>query len=308
MVELSTRGSSAPLRGITYMTIGAALLTANDALIKWLTGGYPVGQIMFMRGVFVMIPISIFVWRAGGIATLATRNVKEHAARALLVICGTFLFVNGLRFLPLAEAISIAFAGPLFVTALASPLLGEYVGWRRWMAVLAGFVGVLIIFQPGGAVFQLAALFTLGASFTGALRDILTRKMSANESSEALLTYTSIGVMLGGLVTSPFGWQPIAGRDWLVFAFLGVLIGGAHYLMIETFRCAEVALVAPFKYSTVLWATIFGFLLFGDVPELTTVIGGAVVIASGIYILHRERKRRAKGEVRSSEIKTKTKT
>lgn len=292
MVERSTRGSAAPLKGIVCMVAGAALLTANDAVIKWLTGGYPVGQILFLRGIFVLVPIAFFVWRAGGISTLRTRDYKGHAIRAALVLLGTFLFVSGLRYLPLAEAISIAFAGPLFITALAPPLLGERVGWRRWMAVLAGFVGVLIIFKPGGAVFQWAALFTLGASLTGAFRDLLTRRMSAGETSEALLFYTSLGVMLGALASAPFGWKPVALADWGWFALNGLLIGGAHFLMIETFRYAEAALVAPFKYSTVLWATVFGYMIFGDVPETTTLIGGAVVVSAGIYILHRERKRR----------------
>ncbi|MBT6094996.1 MAG: DMT family transporter [Rhodospirillaceae bacterium] len=161
------------------------------------------------------------------------------------------------------------------------------------MAVLVGFVGILIIFRPGGSVFQWAALFPLAASCTGALRDILTRKMSATETSEALLAYSTIGVALGGLGSLPFTqWQPVAWGDLGLFALNGLLIGGAHFLMIETFRYAQAALVAPFKYVSVIWATIFGFFMFGDVPESSTMIGGVVVISSGIYILHRERQRR----------------
>jgi drug/metabolite transporter (DMT)-like permease len=284
--------------GIACMIGGGALGTANDAVLKGLTAGYPVGEIMFVRGFFMMIPVAFFVWRAGGITTLITQNYKDHAIRAGLMICGTYLFVSGLRYLPLANAISIAFAGPLFITALAGPMLGERVGWRRWMAVLAGFIGILIIFQPGGSVFQWAALFPLGASCTGALRDILTRKMSARESSVSMLTYSTIGVTLGGLFSLPFGWQPVASADWMYFVFNGVLISGAHFLMIETFRHAEAALVAPFKYTTVIWATLFGYMFFAEVPGYNLIIGGAVVIASGIYILHREHLRRG---VRSSQ-------
>ena len=275
------------------MVGGGALLTANDTLLKWLTGGYPVGEIMFVRGLFVMVPIAFLVWRAGGIETLVTRNIRDQALRAALMIAGTYMFVTGLRYLPLADAISIAFAGPLFVTAMADPLLGERVGWRRWMAVLIGFAGILIIFRPGGTAFQWAALFPLGASFTGALRDILTRKLSASDSSESLLTYSTVGVALGGLASAPFGgWQPVPMTDLAVFVAIGVLIAGAHFLMIETFRYAEVALVSPFKYVSVLWATVFGYLVFGDIPSSSTLLGGAVVISSGIYILHRERLRR----------------
>lgn len=285
------RGSSAPLKGIAFMMAGGALLTANDAVLKWLTGGYPVGEIMFVRGLFVLPVIGFFVWR-GGLASLRVHDRASHALRAGLMIGGTYLFVTGLRLLPLADAISIAFAGPLFVTAMAGPMLGEHVGWRRWMAVLAGFAGILIIFQPGSGMFQWAALLPLAASGTGALRDIMTRKMSASETSESLLFYSTCGVMLGGLGSLPFGWVRVADGDWLLFATSGVLIGGAHFCMIETFRHAEAALVSPFKYVNVLWASLFGFLVFADVPAPATVLGSAVVISSGIYILQRERRRR----------------
>ena len=132
------RGSVAPLRGILCMIVGGALLTANDAVLKWLTDDYPVGQLMFLRSIFEMVPLSIFVWRAGGINVLVTKSYKEHLLRSGLVVGGTFLFVTGLRFLPLAEAISIAFAGPLFITALASSTLGEKIGWRRWIGAVHG--------------------------------------------------------------------------------------------------------------------------------------------------------------------------
>ena len=295
MVELSTRGSAAPLRAIACMIGGSALVTANDALTKLLTGGYPVGQVMFLRSAFVMVPIAFLVWRAGGPLVLRSRNPKGHLLRVGCVLAGTVLFLNAIRFLPLAEAVAIAFSGPLFTTALAPTLLGERVGWRRWMAVGAGFVGVAIIFQPGGTVIQWASLLALGAGLTGALRDILTRRLSAGESSEAILAYTSLGVLIGGLMSAPFGWNAVTLRDWGLFALNGLVIGGAHFLLIEAFRYGEAALVSPFKYSTVLWATIYGILLFGDVPERSTLIGAAVVIASGLYILHRERRRRGTG-------------
>ena len=291
MSEISIQGrkSSAPGKAILCMLMGAAVLTANDALLKWMTGGYHVGQIMFCRGLFVSIPLAFLIWRSGGLKSLHTENPKGHLIRALLVISGTFLFVSGLKPLPLTDAIAIAFAGPLFITALAPPLLGEHVGWRRWMAVLAGFIGIIIIMRPGGGVFQWAALFPLAASLTGAFRDVLTRGMSATETSVGLLFYTSLGVVLAGITVSPFVWQPVPLADWGWFAVNGFLIGTAHFLMIETFRYGEAALVAPFKYSGVIWAAIFGYFIWGDIPELHTVLGVTVVVIAGIYILHRER-------------------
>ena len=292
-IFIQGRGSSAPGRAILCMLLGVAVLTANDALLKWMTGDYHVGQIMFCRGLFVSIPLALLIWRGGGLRSLKTDNPKGHLIRALLVILGTFLFVSGLKHLPLTDAIAIAFAGPLFITALAPPLLGEHVGWRRWMAVLAGFIGIVIIMRPGGDIFQWAAIFPLAASLTGAFRDILTRGMSATETSVALLFYTSLGVILASMVVVPFVWQPVPLTDWGWFLANGFLIGSAHFLMIETFRYGEAALVAPFKYSGVVWAAIFGYLIWGDIPDLRTTMGATIVIIAGIYILHRERLQRS---------------
>ncbi len=132
-------GSITPLKGILCLVLGGALMTASDSVLKWLTSDYPVGQIMFLRGIFGLIPILIFVRQAGGVDALITRNYGYHILRSSLMVGGTFLYVTGLRFLPLADTISIAFAGPLFITALASPVLGERVGWRRWIGVLIGY-------------------------------------------------------------------------------------------------------------------------------------------------------------------------
>ena len=292
-ITAAGRGSSAPGKAILCMLLGSAALTANDAVLKWMTSEYHVAQIMLCRGLFISIPLAFLIWRAGGIKTLKTRNFKSHVIRAILVITGTFLFVSGLKYLPITDAIAIAFAGPLFITALAQPLLGEQVGWRRWGAVFAGFVGIVVIMRPGSDAMQWAALLPLAASLTGAFRDILTRGMSANETSVALLFYTSFGVILAGIVVSPFFWRPVDTVDWGWFALGGLFIGCAHFLMIETFRYGEATLVAPFKYSGVIWAAIFGYLIWADIPDLGTIFGVAIVITASLYILHRERIRQS---------------
>ncbi|MEK9722558.1 MAG: DMT family transporter [Rhodospirillaceae bacterium] len=294
MSDIAIRGrvSSAPGKAILCMLAGAALLTANDAVLKWMTGGYHTAQIMFCRGIFIAVPLALLAWRAGGWSALRPVNKKAHALRAAVVVTGTVLFVTGLKYLPLTDAIAITFAGPLFITALAPPLLGEHVGWRRWMAVSAGFIGILIIVRPGGGVFQFAALFALGASLTGACRDLLTRGLSAQESSVSLLATTSLGVVVAGGVVAPFVWTSVKPIDWAWFALGGLLIGAAHFMMIETYRYGQAALVAPFKYSGVIWAALFGYLIWGDVPEPGTVLGVSIVVAAGLYILHRERLKR----------------
>ena len=288
-INVKSSTSSAPGKAIVLMLIGAAVLTINDAILKWLTGSYHVGQIMFCRGIFISLPLSILIWRAGGMKSLRPVNPKGHAMRAILVIIGTFLFVSGLAHLPLAEAIAIAFAGPLFITAFAHPLLGESVGWRRYSAVFTGFIGILIIMRPGGSIIQWAVLFPLAASLTGAFRDLLTRRLSIEESSVAILFYTTLGVIIASLITIGFVWTPVPLADWGWFALSGLLIGCAHFLMIETFRYGEASLVAPFKYSGVIWAGLLGYIIWGDLPDVATIIGVSIVTLSGLYILRRER-------------------
>lgn len=275
------------------MIVGGALLTANDAVMKWLTGGYPTGQIIFIRGLFVFIPIAVLIWRTGGVRRLRISSLKGQVFRAALVVTGTFCFVTGLSLLPLADAIAIAFAGPLFVTALASAVLKEIVGWRRWAAVFVGFIGVLVIIRPTGEAMQWAALLPLTASFTGAVRDIVTRRIASSEQSEMILLITTSVVCCAGLATAPLGWSPIVAADWGLFALSGMLLGGAHFLMIDTFRYAEAALVAPFKYSTIIWATVLGYVVWGDTPDIWTVAGSITVIGSGLYILRRQSLRKS---------------
>ncbi len=280
--------SIAPGRGIAFMLLGGALLTTNDAVLKWLTGDFPVGQIMFMRGIFVFLPVSLLVWRSGGPGVLRINSLRNHSLRASFLVASTFLFITGLGYLPLADAIAITFAGPLFITVLAPLLLGEHVGWRRWMAVLIGFTGVLVMVRPTGDVVQWAGLFPLGASLMGALRDVTTRKLSTSETSLSMLCFSTGVVVLVGAATVPFGWAPMTAKDVGLMALSGFLVGSAHFLLIECFRLAEAALVAPFKYFNMVWAALFGFLIWGHVPDTWTVTGAVFVIASVLYIMRRE--------------------
>jgi drug/metabolite transporter (DMT)-like permease len=270
------------------MLLGVILLVLNDALIKTLTLGYPVGQLLFLRGMFVMPWVLMLAYRAGGTRALRVINVRGQAWRGACVIAGSFLFVSGLRHLPLADAVAISFTGPLFITAMAPYALGERVGWRRRGAVLAGFLGVLIMARPGGEALQWAVLLPLGAALCGGVRDLITRRIARSETTVSMLFVTTTVVMLAGLATLPLGWAPLRAADLWTFAASGVLVAGAHYLTIEAFRHGEAALVAPFKYTTMVWAVLFGYLFFGDLPDTWTLAGAAVVLLAGLYILHRE--------------------
>ncbi len=264
------------------------MLTANDAVLKWLTGEYPVGQLLFFRGLFVLMAISVIVWRSGGFEVIRFNSLWGQAQRAGFAFTSGFLFITGISFLPLADAIAITFAGPLFITALAGPMLGEAVGWRRWAAVFIGFIGVLVMVRPSTEALQLAALLPLGASLAGALRDITTRRISAHETSMSILLFSTVAVIVFGLGTLPFGWSPVTLPDLSLMALSGLFVGGAHYFLIERFRWAEAALLAPFKYANMIWAVIFGFVIFGDLPDSWTLSGAAFVVVCGLYIAHRE--------------------
>lgn len=278
--------------GIGYMVAGSALITLNDAIAKWLAASYPVGQILCIRGAFFFIPILYFVWRAGGVRMLRVYSISGQLIRAALFIVASVFFVSSVGLMPLPTVIALTFTAPLFVTALAPTLLGEQVGWRRWMAVIVGFAGVLIIVRPFGGSWGWVALLPIIGALCGALRDMLTRQITAKETSVSILFYGALAVVIVGLMTMPFGWRWVSGPDLLLFAVQGLVMGIAHYLMIESFRLSEAALVVPFKYTGFIWAVIYGILIWDDYPDVWTVLGALVILASGLYILHRELLRR----------------
>ena len=285
---LQYRGSESPSKGIIYSLLGGFLLTANDAVLKWLTDGYPVGQLLFFRGLFVLAAISIIIFKSGGIGIVRINSFRGQFQRAGFAFASGFLFLTGVSYLPLADAIAITFAGPLFMTALAGPMLGELVGWRRWAAVGVGFLGVMVMVRPSGEALQWAAIFPLLASLAGALRDITTRRISAHETSLSIFFFSTISIILFGLFTLPFGWATIKFEDFALMGLSGLLVGGAHFILIERFRWAEAALLAPFKYVSMIWAVIFGVVIFGDFPDAWTWAGASFVVVCGLYIAYRE--------------------
>jgi drug/metabolite transporter (DMT)-like permease len=274
------------------MVIGMALLTLNNALLKTLTGDYPPGQLIALRAAFVFIPIALIAWRSGGIGTLRIYNLGGQSIRAGFLVATQFLMVTSLALLPLADVTALSFSGPLVITALAGPMLGEQVGWRRWSAVIVGFLGVLIMVRPDPDIFRAAALLPILAASSGALRDLITRRISTGESSIAILCFSTSAVLLAGVASLLFDSAPLDYADLPVLALAGILQGAAHFVLIEAFRHGEAAVIAPFKYTALPWAALLGFMIFGQVPDLWIIAGALPVIGSGLYILHRERLRR----------------
>ncbi len=273
---------------IACMVGAVAFLTASDAIIKSMSSTYPVGQLLFIRSLFVWPWVFLFALHQGGLSALRIKSPRGHGLRGILVIASTFLFVTGLQFLPLATAISAVFMGPLFITAMAPIILSERVGWRRWLAVLIGFAGVIIMVRPGTEAFQWAILFPIAGAMCGGLRDLITRRISQAESTLALLSVTTIAIMLAGIVSVPFGWREFHTHDLIKFAASGSLVCGGHYLMIDAFRRGEAGLVAPFKYTSLLWAIVIGYVAFGELPDRWTLTGAAIIVLAGLYVFYRE--------------------
>ena len=287
MTDLAAANAS-PAKGIGCMVGGCVLLTLSDAVTKLLSEGYPVGQVILMRSLFVFLPIAGIVWMTGGLAVLRVRNPGGQAAHAAFSIISTFLFLIGLSYLPLADAVAITFAGPLFITALAPVLLRERVGWRRWVAVLGGFLGVLVMVRPSGDALRWVALLPLFAACGGAMRDLVARRIRNTQSAISTLFFTSLALTLSALGFLPFGWKEMIWGDVGLIALAGILVGLSQYLTIEAFRSGEAAIIAPFKYTTMIWAVLFGFLIWGDVPKAWVLVGVVLVGGSGLYILNRE--------------------
>ena len=277
------------------MILGGGALTVSDAATKWLTASFPIGEILFIRALVVSVVILVIAWRSGTFDGLRIGRVRNQATRALLAVCSTFLIVASLARLPLNEVIAILFVVPLFIAVMAPPLLGERVSVHRWLAVLIGFTGMLIMVRPGTDAFQFAALLPVAAALVAATRDIVTRRISAAETSTAILFYSTVALTLVGLATAPFGWQPMEASDLAITAFTGLMFGLGHYFIIEAFRYGEATVVSPYRYANLIWAVLLGFLLWGEIPNVWVLAGTPLVVGSGLYILLHERSRRAPG-------------
>jgi drug/metabolite transporter (DMT)-like permease len=280
--------ANAPLRGVLLMVATVAAFSTQDASLKWLSAGFGFWQIMFF-GRILAVPLALgLALRSGGLAQIKSRRPWSHALRAALMIATMLCFIYALKHLPIADTIAIGFAAPLFMTAFSGPFLGEKVGPRRWAAVLIGFGGVMVILQPSGTGFGLAALAALSSALTYALLFIVSRKLTATESGPCLIFWNSFSMLVCAGIALPWDFRMPEGID--VAVFVGTAVFGAlgQLLMTEAFRYGEVSLLAPIEYSALIWATLFGWLLWNQLPSPTVIAGAAIIIASSAYILHRE--------------------
>lgn len=295
----SPLASPETLRGILLMTATAAFFGGLDTTAKYLGQYIPAIEVAWLRFVTHTFFVVILLRLWSRPFHMKTRRPLLQLLRGAFMFGTTSLNFVALTYLDLTEAVSIMFATPLLVTALAGPFLGEKVGVRRWTAVSIGFLGVVVITRPGFGTFNVGVLFSLGAMLTNAFYILLTRKIGTTESSEGMIFYSgAVGSVGLAPVALPTAVMP---ELWLVpLIFLtGALGGFGHYLLIRAHRIAPASTLAPFIYTQILWMTVTGYLIFDEIPGLWTITGASIIVVSGLYILHREhlRKGGARGRV-----------
>jgi drug/metabolite transporter (DMT)-like permease len=289
----ATHERSDALRGILLMCAGVSLFPFMNAAVKLLAQNYPVAEIVWARftgHLIIMLIVFLPLYRWG---LLRTRRPVVQIGRSLLMLISNLVFVAAIARVPLATASAIGFTSPLIVTALSAPLLHEIVGWRRWSAVLVGFGGALMVIRPGNRVLDPAVLLLLLSSLAYALYQIATRWVSRYDGAATGIVFAAL---LGSLVMSfvlPFTFVlPRTAFDALLLCCLGLLGGSGHYLIIRAFQLGPAVVMAPLGYVELVGSAILGYVIFSNFPDLWTLVGAGVIIASGIYIAWRERQRR----------------
>lgn len=285
--------SSAALRGVSVagpalMLLGMLMFALNDTMGKWLVASYGLGQVVLLRSLAALVILVPMVWMAGLPALTKAERPWMQLARVVCSTAEVFCFYYAVMYLPLADVMTYWLAAPIYVAALSPLLLGDHVGWRRWTAIAIGFVGVIITLEPSAAMFTAPAVISIIGSAAFAFMMISGRFLRGTPDT-TLVFFQVMGAGLAGLAFAPFDWSPIqSGFDLGLLGLLGIVAMAAHMLVNRALKISDAATVAPLQYTLLLWAVIFGWMFFGDVPRLTMLIGAALIVASGLFIFIRE--------------------
>ncbi|MCZ6448633.1 MAG: DMT family transporter [Alphaproteobacteria bacterium] len=277
----------ANLRGAFWILIAAFLLTGMGAMVKHLGRDIPPVQMMFFRSLVAVSMIVPFMLRSGW-AGFRTRRPGLHLFRTLVGALGMFCVFYAFTHLPLAETVAIVFSRPLFAVGLAILFLGETVGWRRIIAALAGFAGVMVMVRPGSAAFDPASLFAVTAAVAAGSTAVIIKKLSATESTSSIVLWFSVGSAVITAVPAIIVWVPPAPVQWAYLILIGIVGVGGMATLTKGFSTGETSFVAPFDYSRLLYATALGFFIFGETPDAWSAMGALIIVASGTYIARRE--------------------
>ena len=273
---------------IAFLLFGVTGGLCLDLCAKWLLADYSLQQFVFLRSVFGLLIFLSFSRWYGGFSSLKTNRWLAHLVRTLLATGAMFGFFYGLKFMPLVDTLTLAFTAPLIVTALSVPLLGEHVGWRRWIAVSVGFVGVVVVLRPGAGLFNMAALAVLIAAFSYAGLAITARMLAKTETTLSLAVYVIAGPLLASSILLPGHFEMPDAEGWFFFVLAGLASACAWVGIIGGYRRAPPSLLAPFEYTALIGAAIAGYYIWDEVPDKWVVAGGLIIIGSGLFIVYRE--------------------
>lgn len=278
-------------RGALFMVVAMSVFTVSDAITKYLSESLNIGQIMAIRGVFATILVGLLAWRSGALALPRSVLHPLVALRAAGEAAATVTYFIALSYLPIADVSAVQQALPLAVTMGAALFLGEHVGRRRWLAIVAGFFGVLIIVRPGFAGFSPYFLLVLLCVVICAIRDLATRQIPDAIPTLLISAVTSVAVtFVGGAMITPMGgWLPMTLNDIALLVVGAVLLLVGYQFIIMAMRVGDVSFIAPFRYTALLWAIVIGILFFGDFPDIPVLVGASIIVTSGLYTLYRER-------------------
>jgi S-adenosylmethionine uptake transporter len=278
-------------RGAALMMLGVFCFTANDTMMKFLFGEIPLFQAVLLRGLLSLPMIAYLAHRRAQLFVRASRHdISIALIRAGAEIGATICFLTALANMPLANIIAILQTLPLSLTMVAALFLGEPVGWRRWSAIVVGFIGVLIIIRPGTDGFSLYSLWGLAAVACVTVRDIVTRRLSREMPSLFVTLITAIAITgLGAVMMPASGWVTPSPTSWLILVATAIVIVMAYLFSVMTMRVGDIGFVTPFRYSALIWAIILGFVVFDEWPDNLTLVGMAIIVITGIYMFRRER-------------------
>jgi len=277
-----------PLRGIAFYLVSSLVFVVADTIAKSLSTQLPIVQITWMRYVVFTLFALTLTWRRAG-PSFRVQSKKMQLGRGLCLVCSSTLFILGIRDIGLAEAATIGFLGPILVTLLSIPLLGEVVGIRRWCALLAGMAGVLIVLRPGAGTFQPEGLYRVGSAMFWAVGLILTRKMAGTDRAETTMFWSALTGLTVLTAIIPFVFALPNPRQLGLALAQSILSSAGQWMVMQSLRFTPASTLAPFSYVQLIWSTLAGFLVFAAFPDQWTIVGAAIIIASGLYTAHRER-------------------
>ncbi|SMD17068.1 Permease of the drug/metabolite transporter (DMT) superfamily [Rhizobium sp. RU36D] len=300
MTHTDTRAASFGLgafAGPAVMLLGILLFALNDAMGKWLLRDYGLGQVILIRSVAALLILSPFLIKAGWKPIRDAEQPRMQLARVILSTMEVFSFYYAVMYMPLADVMTYWLAAPIYVAALSPLLLGEKVGWRRWTAIFIGFIGVIITLEPSAAMFSAPALISIFGSGAFAFM-MLSGRSLRNTPDKTLVLFQTGAAGLAGLVFAPLDWTPLqSGSDLLLLGLLGIVAMAAHMLVNRALKISDAATVAPLQYTMLLWAILFGWMFFDDLPRATMILGATLIVGSGLFIFFREQQLKKRDKV-----------